>query len=78
MPTAEYRRDEDGRRPDRRFAELDRVSLREDVQVDGGSLPRGALGTVVALWGDGAAYEVEFTSPRPALVTLRGSALATP
>jgi hypothetical protein len=57
-----------------RFQELDVVVLREPFAVSGdASLPRGATGTVVGVWGGGQAYEVEFTEPVAALATLRPS-----
>jgi len=51
--------------------ELDRVRLREDVSVEGGVLRKGSAGTVVYRYGNADAYEVEFTRPLAALVTLR-------
>ena len=57
-----------------RFEELDVVALREPFALSrDASLPRGARGTVVGVWGGGQAYEVEFTEPFTALVTLRPS-----
>lgn len=42
------------------FAELDVVRLLVDAETDDGdAVPAGTRGTVVAVWGDGAAYEVE-------------------
>lgn len=54
------------------FDELDIVALREPFPLSGNaSLPRGAEGTIVGIWGGGQAYEVEFTEPVAALVTLQ-------
>ena len=55
----------------RDLAELDRVSLKEPLQKEGVTLPAGATGTIVAVWMPGEAYEVEFTNPAAAVVTLR-------
>lgn len=56
-----------------KLEELDRVSTTAPVETDGGILPAAASGTVVAVWGKGEAYEVEFTRPFRALVTLQAS-----
>ena len=53
------------------YAELERVALKEAITSDRRVLPRGATGTVVTIWGDGQAVEVEFTKPFAALVTLQ-------
>lgn len=37
---------------------------------DGHILPAGSEGTIVGTWARGAAYEVEFTKPFAALITL--------
>lgn len=50
---------------------LDCVVLGEEVDTGAGRLPRGARGTIVLVWRDGDAFEVEFSNPFPALVTLR-------
>ena len=52
------------------IAELDRVVLKSDVTVDGKSLPSGSIGTVVAIWGGGEAFEVEFSEPIACLATI--------
>ena len=45
----------------RAFSELDEVRLLHAVSTDEGvEVPTGTEGTVVAVWADGAAYEVEF------------------
>jgi len=53
------------------FAELSVVALTHAVDVEGQSLPEGTLGTVVAAYGDGVGYEVEFERPFHAVVTLQ-------
>ncbi|WP_342149981.1 DUF4926 domain-containing protein [Methylorubrum sp. SB2] len=51
--------------------ELDRVELLADVLADEGApVPLGSVGTVVAIWAGGAAFEVEFTRPVDALATV--------
>lgn len=64
------------RTPDSSFSELDPVLLRSAVYDERGTLPIGALGTVVFRHDRDDAYEVEFAEPFPAVVTLRGSDLA--
>lgn len=59
-----------------RFAELSVVSLRREVEAEGRSLPAGTKGTVVAAYGDGVGYEVEFFAPFHAVVTLEADDLA--
>ena len=45
------------------FADLDLVRLRIALTTDEGhEVPAGTRGTVVAVYGEGAAYEVEFTT----------------
>ena len=51
--------------------ELSRVTLGvPQTAEDGRILPAGSTGTIVGTWARGAAYEVEFTSPFAALVTV--------
>jgi hypothetical protein len=59
------------------FKELDDVVLTAPVRVvkTGRDLPAGAHGTVVGVWLDGAAYEVEFSHPFECLVTVRAASL---
>ncbi len=57
------------------FAELSMVALTRAVEVEGRSLPKGTLGTVVAAYGDGVGYEVEFERPFHAVVTLQAGDL---
>ena len=46
------------------FAELSVVAMLREVRTDDGApVPAGTEGTVVAVYGDGAAYEVEFDEP---------------
>ena len=51
------------------FADLSVVSLTRAIEVDGRTMPRGAIGTVVGVYGNGG-YEVEFVLPFHAVVTL--------
>ncbi|WP_310474356.1 DUF4926 domain-containing protein [Sandarakinorhabdus sp.] len=57
-------------------AELDSVRLRVDVVADGITIPAGAEGVVVAVYGDGKACEVEFIAPVHAVVTVELSQIA--
>jgi hypothetical protein len=59
----------------KRFAELSVVALTHAVEIEGQSLPEGALGTVVAAYRDGTGYEVEFERPFHAVVTLEAGDL---
>ncbi len=45
------------------FAELPVVALTHAVEVEDRLLPKGALGTIVAAFGDDIGYEVEFERP---------------
>ena len=67
--------DEWTRRPSKRamsgIQELDRVRLLADVKTGDGVLPLGSTGTAVYRYRDGEAFEVEFTIPFNALLTLR-------
>lgn len=48
----------------RLFDELSVVeTLRPVVTDDGAAVPAGSRGTIVAIYGGGAAYEVEFARP---------------
>ncbi|MCF4124007.1 DUF4926 domain-containing protein [Methylobacterium sp. SyP6R] len=59
-----------------RIEELDRVELLADVLGDDQvTVPAGSIGTVVAIWAGGAAFEVEFTRPVDALATVDASLL---
>lgn len=58
------------------FKDLDRVVLTADVTSDDGDTIReGAAGTIVGVWRDGKAYEVEFTAPVAGLATVLPGAL---
>lgn len=53
------------------FRELDRVETLADViGEDGERVPVGSTGTVVAIWGAGAAFDVEFTRPVEVLAAI--------
>ena len=59
------------------FKDLDRVMLTADVTTDDGdTVAAGCEGTIVGVWRDGAAYEVEFTAPIAGLATVLPSDLA--
>lgn len=56
--------------------ELDDVVLLVDSLTDRGDTIRaGTEGTVVAVWQEGSAYEVEFAEPEGALVTVGAAGL---
>lgn len=58
------------------FRELDRVRTLVEVRgEDGESVPAGSTGTVVAIWGEGASFEVEFTRPVEALAAIEPGSL---
>ncbi|MRI57428.1 DUF4926 domain-containing protein [Methylobacterium sp. DB1607] len=58
------------------FRELDRVRVTEEIEgEDGERVPAGSEGTVVAIWGDGAAFEVEFMRPVETLAAIRPDVL---
>lgn len=59
-----------------RFAELSLVTLKRAVDLEGGRLPVGSRGTVVAGYRDGVGLEVEFFEPFHAVVTLEVDDLA--
>lgn len=60
--------------PEAGLQELDDVVLLIDVLADDGSrIESGTEGTVVAIWHDGSAYEVEFAVPEGALATVRAA-----
>lgn len=53
------------------FRELDRVQTVADVVGEEGErIPAGSTGTVVAIWGDGVAFDVEFTRPFETLAAI--------
>ena len=54
-----------------RIQKLARVELQADVMGDDKvPVPAGSVGTVIAIWMGGAAFEVEFTRPVDALATV--------
>lgn len=56
--------------------ELDRVRMLRPVASDDDvTVPEGATGTVVAVYADGEAFEVEFTEPFDTLATVDAAAL---
>jgi hypothetical protein len=78
IPMDEFRTTDDATEPrGAPFKELDDVVLATPIRVatTGRDLPAGAHGTVVGVWRNGAAYEVEFTQPFACLVTLRATSL---
>jgi hypothetical protein len=58
------------RTPAGEFAELDLVRLRFDTADDDVIFPENSLGTIVYVHENGAAFEVEFAKPVPAVLTL--------
>ena len=59
------------------FRELDRVrTLVEILGEEGEIVPAGSTGTVVAIWGEGASFEVEFTRPVETLAAIEPGSLA--
>lgn len=56
--------------PSPSYGELDIVRLRSMLYTEGGSIPAGSIGTIVFRHDRGVAYEVEFTDPFAAVVTL--------
>lgn len=54
------------------IAELARVTLLADSRtLEGETIPGGSAGTVVGIWENGAAYDVEFSEPIAGLVSVR-------
>ena len=56
--------------------ELSMVSLARPVEADGRLLPSGSKGTVVHVYPDERAYEVEFNRPFHTVVTVEADAIA--
>jgi hypothetical protein len=56
--------------------ELSMVSLTRPVEADGRLLPSGSTGTVVHVYPDERAYEVEFNRPFHAVATVDADAIA--
>lgn len=62
--------------PQSGLQDLDRVQLTAPVvSDDGDTIAAGSKGTVVGVWHDGAAYEVEFTHPVAGLATVEAAGL---
>jgi hypothetical protein len=58
------------------LAELSVVTLLREVVTDVGvTVPAGTEGTIVGVWADGKAYEVEFDEPVVGNATVRADAL---
>jgi hypothetical protein len=58
------------------LAEHSLVTLSSEARLeDGRLLPCGSAGAIVGIWRDGAAYEVEFSEPFHAVVTVSASKL---
>ncbi len=58
------------------FPELSVVEILSAIRTDDGAeVPAGSRGTIVAEWGDGAAYEVEFARPVVGNATVRATLL---
>lgn len=67
------------RSPDRErtsFRNLDRVRILADVEGDHGErVPAGSIGTIVATWAHGAAFEIEFIEPGDVIATVEPALL---
>jgi Na+-transporting NADH:ubiquinone oxidoreductase subunit NqrA len=63
------------RREGRGHAELSRVELARPVDSEAGTLPAGSVGTVVHVYPQALAYEVEFNLPFHTVVTVEATAL---
>ena len=50
--------------------ELSMVALTQPRECDGRTLPEGATGAVVFVYGDGVGYDVEFIEPFHCIVTV--------
>lgn len=69
-----YQRPKHG--PGTTLRDLDDVCLLAEVVTDDGErIAAGTEGTVVGVWNDGAAYEVEFAEPAGALATVEAAHL---
>ena len=56
--------------------ELTMVSLKRSVDADGRLLPAGSTGTVVHVYPDERAFEVEFNRPFHTVTTVEADAVA--
>jgi len=64
----------------RRFPidELDTVTLVADERTDDDELvPAGTVGTVVAVWGEAEAFDIEFDAPFTGIATLMAGQIKT-
>jgi hypothetical protein len=52
------------------FDEYTVVSLARSIDQHGVFMPKGARGVIMAAYGDGLGYEVEFDDPQHAVLTL--------
>lgn len=76
MPVASYRPVQTAGMSARTGIEdLSRVVLCRDVVSEGRRLPAGSAGTVVGVYRNGAAYEVEFTTPFHTVATVDAAAI---
>jgi hypothetical protein len=67
-----YVRHTQGEASEPNFEELSVVALTAGVRSsENVYFPAGTEGTIVAVWGDGAEYEVEFEEPVGSLATVR-------
>ena len=57
------------------FKELSSVILRRYVDDQGIFMPAGSRGVVMIAYEDGLAYEVEFTTPKHAVLTIESDNL---
>jgi type I restriction enzyme, R subunit len=57
----------------RKLSELSRVRLVQDISDGAEVIPADSTGTVVHIYQDGEGLEVEFTTPRHAVLTLRST-----
>lgn len=59
------------------LTETSRAKLASSLELlNGRELPAGSTGTIVGVWADGEAYEVEFTKPFHAVVTVTAPKLS--
>ena len=57
------------------FKDLERVRLTRDVSSQLGTLPKGSTGTILMVFAEGEAYEIEFARPVEAMVTVKAGDL---
>ena len=64
-------------RPPRPIGELDVVTVLVPVQTDEGEpIAAGTEGTVVAVWAEGTAFDIEFDEPVLGLATVSSGSVA--